>query len=434
MTVDERVGAALRDLATTITPLPDPAGRAYTRLRRSRRRRRTAAGFMAVVAIVAAVLAPHAAGSPQRWDATSEWTLRMTSEPRGPLARDAAFVADLTWQMTLRVRDSEFAVLNKRAYHAADLVFAGDVGERRVVLLALEAAGSSRPDALWLSAPAGASAAELTGRHGLRVFSEGLQPLEIGHLDGLTIAVAPAGCEFETAVLPRLNPWHPEPTQSYLVRTPQTALPEWWRVECDGVVRVERPSMAPRSFDVPKHIPITADQYRAAALSFGSEVYDAPSVVWAGSVPGTTGETTVEGKGALFSAQLVGGFWKNSLRILIEQRPGGGGYELDTQFTTTADPADPNRFIAVQPSDDGQPVIVFAPAKAAKVRAVAGTTRTDEAPVAGGVALLTSADAGTVYEALDRSGTVIARTEAVTPGAVVGRSWIDNWDGPAPAE
>lgn len=447
MTVDERVGSALSDLAATIVAQPDPAGRVYARFQRSRRRRRTTVGVLAVLVI--ALIVPVAVNAhPQEITAMALWSARMTQSPRGPLGADLAFVTELERNVLRRERAGSYRPHVGHAYAAAKVVFAADIARTRVALVALQIRDPERrqlpDDALWLTAPAGTTAGALAGPASVAIFSEGLEPLETGHLaDGLTVAVAPDGCSFATATLSAIDTWTPEPTDSYLVRTPQDNRAEWWRVTCDGVVRAELPSKAPRTYDRDAaavgaastrargdQSQLTGVMYAQAAIPFGSNVYDPPAVVWSGAVRGG-------GYGVALASRLVGQGWLLSLWLQVEQR-GGGMYALRSEFGVPADPLDPGSFLVMSAPEDPASVLAIAPAGAARVRATAGGTTVSEAAVTNGSAMLLRGpvQGGVGYEALDSAGSVVARAVLLPVGVHTGRPRVENWEvaaaGPTP--
>ncbi|MEK8109018.1 hypothetical protein NKG94_37780 [Micromonospora sp. M12] len=132
------------------------------------------------------------------------------------------------------------------------VLFVDDIAGKRIALAALVREEPDRVTgwpsaAVWLVADEGASASELASTASIQRVSDALEPYEslavdIASAPGTTIhlAIAPADCVFLSSPLPDGGTfrWTPEPTGSYLIRSPQDQRPEWWRVDCGEVTRV----------------------------------------------------------------------------------------------------------------------------------------------------------------------------------------------------
>ncbi len=189
----------------------------------------------------------------------------VAAPPRGTLAADASFTRDVVGRVTVIVRTGAFhadlVAVDGQLHREQEvhLLFAEDVRDRRVVVLALrlpvgrEAASGppGRTRVLWLAGPRGASAnalaSVLTARPvpGVLSGSGDAEPLlvaAVGHAGTgvIYVGLTPPGCTLSTA--PITEPDEFRPVGSWLVRTPGTSRPEFWRATCDGVVRAERPA------------------------------------------------------------------------------------------------------------------------------------------------------------------------------------------------
>ncbi|TWJ21372.1 hypothetical protein [Micromonospora endolithica] len=262
MTVDEELSRALDDLTRGLTPQPDPYGRVVARHRRARQRRAVGLTTAVVVSLTGAVVAVGGPGTPAQpppADSTDPvppvlaWSEKLLqSPPRGAVARDAAYVRGLTDLLSAAQRSGDIARLRGVPVREVRVLFVDDVGGRRIALAAFV---REEPDpntgwpsaAVWLVAPEGADAEELADSNAIRSVSDALEPVESMVLEdtaprsgepAVQVAIAPAECVFLSSPMP-VDParWTPEPTSSYLVRTPQTRRPEWWRVDCGPVTR-----------------------------------------------------------------------------------------------------------------------------------------------------------------------------------------------------
>ncbi|MFE9192264.1 hypothetical protein ACFYL6_21930 [Micromonospora sp. NPDC007208] len=470
MTVDDELSQALAELSRTLTPQPDPYGRARARYRRSRQRRLGGLVLALVVSMGSmafAVTSPGRTTQPLPADPTESiapvlaWSDRLLqSPPRGAVAGDSGYVRQLSEQLLAAQRRGEFSRLMVPV-SGVKVLFADDVDGQRVALAAFV---RNQPDpvtgwpsaAVWLVADEGASAQELAGTAAVRGVSDALEPYESLAVDGpeaVHVAVAPAGCVFLSSPLPDGNTfrWAPEPTGSYLIRTAETQRPEWWRVDCGGVTRKITPG--PGSL---ASTPITdaqlatamsrargsVEQQRARELAYqwaqsvGYRLTALPSVVWGGHVvglpispaegsPNATEPSVEDAQVTVLSAPTVGGNWVGEVSIAPEQPRSDGVLSTGTSFTATADPTDPGGVLAVSIDDDAaggkgqQFLLVVTPAAATTVRVLRDGQEVARSAVSGsGTAMqVPRPTAGLVVEALDASGRTIASGQVAQQGA-----------------
>ncbi|WP_027346120.1 hypothetical protein [Hamadaea tsunoensis] len=438
MTVDEEVGTALRRLAEDLRPLPDAYGRVRVRQRLVRRRRRTLAGLTVIVALAAAwavgvprTAAPQPAETPIAWDAVKTWSARLATSPaRGGVAQDQTYVRALSAQIMDKIKAKTY--LPEFDVRAVDVLFVDDVGDFRVAIVALD---MRTPHYGWPYASAtfkaarGADPAQLAGT--VADYSDSLQPMtsaDVGlgsYGDGGRrgiVVIAPASCRFQTAAWPAVKDWKPEPTGSYLARTPQSVPAEWYRVVCGSVVQDAMP--APR-FSVPPHsaADLTAQLHNVrgqvsrtdaelALINFESAgyIYSGPAkLVWGGRM---TWPRYGPGKLVVVAAPMVGGGWNGAAVFEPDANVGGGG----PGFVTVDDPSRRDSLV-VAPLRDlaDHDVLVIVPDGTATLRVVTAAGVVTSQPVTGS-ALLASVDqaSSATYTALDAAGKEL-RTSRVPP-------------------
>lgn len=459
MTVDERVSRILGEMVADLTPVPDPYDRVRARYRRRQRRRMAAAGagLTALVLVGGVVVVrPGGGDSPseatvdqQSWRNVTAWSERLVqSPPRGAAAGDSAFVAELSSQLLDRQRRGEYS--RKEAMSAVHVLFVDDLGPYRVALAAFvrttHAPNFWAHASMWVAGRKGASAAELAAPANVVGGSDAVEPYTHTSLENLAVAdqqvhlaIAPAGCQFETAAWPGVRDWVPEPTGSYLVRTPPTVRPEWWRVTCDGVLREKAPSPIIRepvdlsAAEIDKalsrargkvHLKWAEADLRLAAQNWGYEVTDLPSVVWNGRIEGTTpsGGTSFDGTATVLAAPQVGGGWRGEVLIAYERETPTGSLGASAPFYRPTDPSDPSAVVVI-PLDQRGPTLVITPEAATGVRATRDGQVVAQAPVKDASAVLTiPVGDDVVVEALDAAGAVlgsgtVANDTGVEPAA-----------------
>ncbi|NUR69928.1 MAG: hypothetical protein HOU81_03830 [Hamadaea sp.] len=459
MSVDEKVGRALRDLADEVRPEHDPYGRIRARHRRSRRRRTAAVATTVAGALAVAVVVMPEHGSPPPatgFDAQRVWEQRLANTPvRGRLAAsDPAYLADVAKLIGEHRQGGVY--LTRYAVRETHILYLDDVGPWRIAIVAFAltdpgASAWTQASAVF-KAPKGASAAELTRIEALSSYSDGLGPFThvefpdaYGAGTAAVVALAPAGCTLESAAWPEVNHWQAEPTGSYLVRDATTARAEWWRVDCGGRVREKTP--APYDTGI---LAIT-DQIAGQELRTARGTPDArlarealedergplgpamlsglPRLVWGGRITWPDGEAAGKaGITTVVAAPRVAGGWAGTVSIRYDDQGGsdsGSGTGIGRGFATETNPADPHATVAVRLDDSGTGVLVIAPGNAVGVRAVAGGVTVGEAAVADDAAVLTVADPMTAeFQALDQNGQIVGRTRISQPKAT---EPIDGW-------
>ncbi|MEU7755708.1 hypothetical protein AB0B57_26870 [Micromonospora sp. NPDC049101] len=475
MTVDEELGRALAELGRTLTPQPDPYGRARARYRRDRQRRRNGLALALVVCLGGAAFAiadpgrttqPPPAAATESIAPALAWSDKLLqSPPRGVVGQDSGYVRQLSELLLAAQRRGGFPrvtlplnVLDTPT--TVKVLFVDDIGGRRIALAAFvrdrpEPATDWSGPSVWLVADEGADADKLASPAAVHSFGDGLQPYESLALDAPTsihVAIAPAGCVFLTSPLPngRAFRWTPEPTGSYLIRTPQTQRPEWWRVDCGAVTRKTTPgpgSLAPE--------PITDAQFATAmsrvrgavperrarpllssyAKSEGYRLTALPSAVWGGQVaglparaaggsPGADGHSLYSGKATVLAAPAAGGGWAGEVTIDLDQPRPDGVVGTSATFTVPTDPTDPASILVVSIGNDvgggegERSLLVVTPAAATQVRVVQdGRARTTAVSGCGVVLTVPHSVPGLVVEALDASGRTLATGQVAREGA-----------------
>ncbi|MET7945251.1 hypothetical protein [Micromonospora sp. NPDC005324] len=476
MTVDEEVGRALAEMGRTLTPQPDPYGRARARYRRDRQRRLGGLALALVVSLGGAALAiadPGRTTQPPPADSTESiapvfaWSDKLLqSPPRGVIGQDGDYVRQLSDLLLAAQRRGDFPRLAVAVpVNTVKVLFVDDVGGQRIALAAFV---RDQPDpatgwpsaAIWLVAKEGASAEKLASTAAVQGVGDGLEPYESFAVDDPSdpgkathVAVAPAGCVFLTSPLPdnRVFQWAPEPTGSYLIRTPQTQRPEWWRVDCGTVTRKIIPgpgSLAPKPITdaqlatAMSRVRGSAPEQRARLLvsqyaqSEGYRLTALPSAVWGGNVGGLpartndgsppAGEPSVEsGKTMILAAPAAGGGWLGEVTIDLDQPRPNGVVGTGTSFSVAADPTDPASVLAVS-IDNGvigegaqRSLLVVTPGAATQVRVAQNGREVATAAVSGSGAVVRVPPDMTdlVVEALDASGRTLATAQVATDGA-----------------
>jgi hypothetical protein len=476
MTVDKEVGRALAELSRTLTPQPDPYGRARARYRRDRQRRLGGMALALVVSLGGAAFAiadPGRTTQPPPADSTESiapvlaWSDKLLqSPPRGVVGQDSGYVRQLSELLLAAQRRGDFPRLAVAVpVNTVRVLFVDDVGGQRIALAAFV---RDKPDpttgwpsaAIWLVAEEGASAEKLASTAGARGIGDGLEPYESLAMDdpsdpGKTthVVIAPAECVFLTAPLPngRVFQWASEPTGSYLIRTPQTQRPEWWRVDCGAETRKIIPgpgSLAPK--------PITDAQLATAmsrvrgnfpeqrarlwvsqyAQSEGYRLTALPSAVWGGYVaalparsidgsPPGGGPSVESGKVMILAAPAAGGGWVGEVTIDLDQPRPNGVVGTGASFSVAADPTDPAGVLAVSIDNDiiGEgalrSLLVVTPAAATRVRVTQDGREVATAAVSGSGAVVRVPPAvtGLVVEALDASGRTLATGQVAGEGS-----------------
>jgi hypothetical protein len=497
------VRAELAGIAEGVMPRPDPYGR-LVRRRRVGWLRRVVAGCVAALVAGGAgtfvALAPAGSPAPAPPDNRLAWIDALVDgPPRGALATDKAFTTEVVDRVTQFVRANLYNTIvagvdgHRHPDQEVHLLFADDIGDERIVIFALRmptdpdpASGLGRSAVSWLAGRRGAPAAELTSllttrpMIGITSGTAVPGPLVVANISGTdpstspcdltracaTVALAPPGCSISTAPSADLDHFQPEPTGSYLVRTPETERAEYWRVTCGGVVRDERPAQfsSPLSYsnhDVDMALDGTvglsaADRadpdVRAEALEslFGTvsehraSVLGPARVVWTRSCdtdPYQPDSARAAPVRIMFAvAPAVRSTWFATIMTWQPENGGGGG----TTFRLGADPTAPNATFALdQPGTDaGVPhrVLVDLPPSAVAVRLVAGDgtavplagssgTSSTEAAVACGIAELVLVHTGPIdglrVVGYDAAGSPVANVPVV--GEADGEKVTDNW-------
>lgn len=299
----------------------------------------------------------------------------------------------------------------------------------------------------WLVAPRGADPARLADPAATSGGGDGLEPFELTwelgsteNTDGVTVGVVPAGCVIESAPLPDITDWRVEPTRSYVVRTPATERPEWFRVVCAGEVKDVRPAPARMPGQhLPKSVVDAAiegargkvDEALARstvdieAQSNGYETVAAPTALWGGVVAGTTPDQNggFDGTAVLTAAPLVGGGWL--VRLSHDIDPMATSAVAGAIAYPETDPTDTSELLPIR-LGDGPSVLVIAPEGAATLRAVRFGTVLDAAPVQDAAAVLEApATPGLMFEALDADGRMLDSGRLTDPNQVASAGRFD---------
>lgn len=470
MTVEERIGRALSDLADDLRPLPDPLGRIEVRRRRDRRRRTT--GALCAIAVVAALalvgapganVAPRPAASPTSnpMEPMLTWAQRLAdSPPRGIVAeQDPAYVRALTARIEQHLAAKTY--LSNFDVRQVKVLFVDDLGPYRMALVAFDMR-TPRFDwphsSAYFKAPRGASADVLAGKAGLVGAGDALEPVfTVNYSDenaeGVTVSLAPVGCQFSTAAWPEVKVWLPEPTVSYLVRTDLTQRAEWWRITCDGRVRQEKPADRTSYTSVPLSAAEVTRQIGAAggrpdrakatealttfASSMGYAAIGPAKLIWGGHMTwpegydgpnGNSGPQT--GQVIVVAVPLVHGGWTGEAIMTMDKPGPDGNLGFGPGFSTAGDPTGRATILPIRLGDlTSKTVLVIAPKGAANIRAVRDGAVVATAAVAEDAAILTVPDPATVtFEALDGQGRVLNQAEVPDGGSVGGQ--VDNWNVP----
>ncbi|GAA1898588.1 hypothetical protein [Asanoa iriomotensis] len=442
MTVDERVHDALTDLADGVRPAPDPYGRLRTRHRRVQRQRGLAAGLaLAAVTAVGAVVptldreGPTAADI-DRTQSVNAWAERLRNSPvRGAVgSAEPAYVAELERMVAEHQRAGAFRVT--APVSEVNVLYLDDIGGARVAFVAFhlatpDPATSWANSSAWLVARAGAPATELADPLSIAGGGDGLEPFEV--MSGLsgkvqadaTVALAPDGCVVESAPLPDVDAWRPEPTGSYLIRAAGTERPEWWRVVCDGVVKDERPATR-----LTRKTPLRAETLDAALVGArgkvdlesarevvrfaepdGANILTGPTrVLWGGRISGAKPDANgpFDGTAVLTAAPYVRGGWQIGLDVTYDGETSGGAQAVGLRRWSAQNPIGPDTVVPIRLGESAS-VLVVVPAGATTVRVMRAGTVVDTASVADDAALVDAPDdPGLTFEALDRDGAVLS--------------------------
>ncbi|MEW2147472.1 hypothetical protein AB0869_32130 [Micromonospora vinacea] len=463
-------------MGRTLTPQPDPYGRARARYRRDRQRRLGGLTLALVVFLGGAAVAigdpgrttqPPPADSNESIAPVLAWSNKLLqSPPRGVVGQDSEYVHQLSELLLAAQRRGDFPRLAVAVpVNTVKVLFVDDVGGQRIALAAFV---RDQPDpatgwpsaAIWLVAKEGASAEKLASTAAVQGVGDGLEPYESFAVEDPSdagkathVAIAPAGCVFLTSPLPnnRVFQWAPEPTGTYLIRTPQTQRPEWWRVDCGTVTRKIVPgpgSLAPKPLTdaqlatamsrvrggVPEpRARLLVSQY---AQSAGYRLTTLPSAVWVGQVAGlpvrsvggspAAGEPSVEsGKAMILAAPAAGGGWVGEVTIDLDQPRPDGVVGTGTSFAVAADPTDPASVLAVSIDNDiigvegRRFLLVVTPTAATQVRVTHDGRDVATAAVTDSGAVLPVPHSMTdlVVEALDASGRTLASGQVAREGA-----------------
>ncbi|MEV4534372.1 hypothetical protein AB0J82_11135 [Asanoa sp. NPDC049518] len=450
MTVDERVHAALVDLADEVRPAPDPYGRLRARRSRVRKRRAVSAGAaFALIAVVATTLPllPDRGGSTITDQTTvqgiNEWGDRLRLSPvRGAFGEANPAYVDEVARLALEQQRAGAYRMNAPVTEV-NVIYLDDVDRARVAFVAFHLA---TPDPVrqwtnasgWFTAPPGASAAELVSAS-TAALGDGLDPFsELTNFGGqdsnavadVALAVAPAECVVESAPLPALDVWTPEPTGSYVLRTRDTERSEWWRVVCAGVVKEAGPARP-----IPGEEPLTDDQVDAAlrgargpvdetaardalhsATWEGRNLATGPArVVWGGEITGAQPDNSVsfDGRAVMTVAPWIRDRWSLAVDIRYAAEQPNGSIGTGVRRMLPADPKDPDAALPVRLGESVS-VLVVVPDGATRVRAIRAGAVIDTADVSGQAAVVDAPDAPDLtFEALDRNGSVL--TTATMP-------------------
>jgi hypothetical protein len=464
VTVEEQLRSELAGLVERVRPMPDPLGRLLVRGRRRRHVRRLFGALVAVLALSFASLVPvgGSSGPPQPLDGWRQWSMTIVDgPPRGGLIAQNDFIVALTRLLSDEVRaGTNDPALN--GFHGdppsdrrVRILFAEDIEQRRVVLVALTAHTGDPFEGtvlVWIDAPRGAAPAHLaqavaaTDRPADTSFSTSdAQPFLMTSLDiapaagvDAHVGLAPPGCSITTAASPALTDWRPEPTGSYIIRTAETARAEWWRVTCDGVIRYVTPAPPATDPSSRDRVEVTdEDVERALASAPGSAdpgltrgalsvlayhggyaLTARPSVVWGGRVTGlgTSGVGMVVAVAPMIGEKWIGVVSTEPVLVDPDRPQLGVG-----SFTTADNPLDPSTLLAIplQP-EPHTALLVIAPRGTDTVRVIdAGGTLAEAAVTERGtlVPIPAGADIASVQvEAMDTDGARIATTPLVGTG------------------
>ncbi|GIF78268.1 hypothetical protein [Asanoa siamensis] len=449
MRMDERIREALVEIAEEVRPAPDPFGRLRLRRRRVRRRRVAVAGVGLALAAAVGVTVPLLPDRADRSVSDSQlpgdihqWAERLRKSPiRGKVgASDPAFVAEFARLVADRQRAGKFRVT--ASVTEVNVLFLDDIGSARVALVAFHLA---MPDhsgwenaSAWFAARPGASAAELASPRATAGIGDGLDPFSVE--SGLSAAngaanaavgLVPAGCVVETAPLPALDQWTPEPTGSYVIRTRATERAEWWRAVCDGVVKEMRPADAfpPRSAVVTDaqldealmraRGQVNRDKARDAVsdpLSQPNLMAGPARVLWGGQVADTKPDASgpYNGEAVLTAWPQAHSGWTLQISIWPNPTAPGGAISTGAMHWMPNDPTEPNIALPIRLGESVS-VLVIVPDGATTVRAARDGALVDAADVKGLSAVVNAPDGPTlVFEALDRDGRIVATAKLPT--------------------
>jgi hypothetical protein len=410
---------AFREIAAEVRPAPE----AYPRLMRRevrQRRVRVAGWTTAVAAGMAAVLfgpvglqglagkrnEPWTGSSggttpstePDGVAALTPWTRALIQgPPQGELTEDRAFTDTLS--EALRHMN-----IGPRAGLPVKVLFAGDVGEHRIVVAArYDDANTGVQTGIFLTALKGASIAELTSDDTAMVVMRPLKPFtRLSYLTGSGpvvesgVALAPPDCTISTARADDVPPqWEPAPSINLLVWSePADRLLS--KVECAGVVRYQGPAADGDNTFV--GAPSDADVDTATAGMRGSVPRDVArnmvakaiwlrpagqiKILYGGTLPGRSDPAY------LGYFPMGNGYWT----LLSQKGSQSGAYRV-----RIPDPGGATAIVTV-PLEGATTYAVVAPLAAVSLRVDGATI-----PLANGVAVVDLAP-GTPVVALDAEG------------------------------
>jgi hypothetical protein len=496
-------------IAERVTPRPDPYGRLLRRRGLGWLRRGLLATVVAVATaatVTAVALAPAGPRPSPGPDNAMAWVDTLVDgPPRGALAGDAPFRRDLQVLVTDILYTGEYQedlqAIDGRPHvdQEVRLIFADDVDQRRIAILALRlpeppdrndplVLGPGRTRVVWLVGPRGASAHQLASAlttnpmADVSAGADNAAPLIIaragdpgsrapGPRPAINwIGLAPPGCTVLSAAAADPDVWTPEPTGSYIVRTPDTYRAEYWRVSCAGVIREERPVpwsstgisteelIAPAVADLDASA-LNLEDFRTSiemgvntlANQLGGFLAGPPRVRYAGRPPGVVVEApdqnTVLSSGVvLLVAPTATGTW--ACLFLVFSSYGSLVSTNHVTVITTADPFLPGAAVAASVDYGTTPphVLAAVPPAAVTAQLLAPTgVVLATSGVVDGLAVLTLPEAYTTTDATgkptpvqglrviasDAAGSPVSSTEVLSQGveAVSGvHSDTTTWD------
>ncbi|WP_147434567.1 hypothetical protein [Micromonospora musae] len=259
MSVDE-LRTGLARIAESVVPDENPYGRLLRHARRRKRRRLAGLGAAVAGVIAAALLGPVTLGAGSGgqdpsgdWVATgypitSDWEWRLINSPtRGSLAADGDLIEELT-----RLFDRNRAELRvSESLPQVKVLYADEsAGFRQILVVYHSDTAAALVDQ---KVPAGTPPQQALRNH--TGFVNGrvspFSVIDAAYLQGpeaqAFLGLAPAGCIVSVADGAVVGAdgavrrrWEPSPTGDYVVLD-ASRVRGWWRVECEGQVRVEEP-------------------------------------------------------------------------------------------------------------------------------------------------------------------------------------------------
>jgi hypothetical protein len=481
--LEEQVRSGLSALADGIRPAPDPLGRLMARRRSKRRSRLAAVALLVASGLVLGMMGPFgavtAAGAPL---GLRGWVQQVVDAPaRGAVATQQGTVDDLAAALVAQnhAGDSDPLLAGPSTISPAQrtvrVLFIDDIGNLRVAVAAFlppaDGVHQVMEDTVmvWMVAPRGATVATLASaaRRGTKptdtgFIAHGLEPFTIEEIalasspmpgPMAVIGLAPPGCETAAAGLPAATDWRPEPTGSYIVRTPTQRHAEWWQVTCDGIVRYQGPApviadpsnadnIQVTDADVQAGLtgargsvdPDTAKQAMANLTTTGGySLTHRPVAIWGGRVSGIPPS---DGNTVIVAAPMVGGGWAGMVQTTFDQHPTNTSTGA-SMFNITTDPGDPRNLLAIRLQSDSsrlQPeppttMLAVAPSGTVAVRVIQNGQQLTQIPTANGAAVFTAPDQPDItVEAITATGMVLARTTPVGPAMTLRTRIMASWD------